>query len=96
MKYINKMDISFINLSQPDNKKLKRFADICLYTLPEVAIAILASPLPEGFKLWANTIITVIVVGFKAITKFTADVPVEVVPITEESNKVQVAAIVEK
>ena len=70
-----------VNLTQPDNKKWKKFADIILYTLPLVVIALLAAPISVEATMWINSIASVITVVIKAITKFTAEVPVEIVPI---------------
>jgi hypothetical protein len=75
-----------VNLTQPDNKKWKRFADILLYLLPEVVIAMLLCPFSAETIMWINSISAVVTVVIKAITKFTAEVPVEIVPIVEPAK----------
>jgi len=73
--------LRLVNLSQPDSKKWKLFADILLYALPEIAIVMLNIPISDTAIMWINTVLTVSIIAIKAITKFTAEVPVEIVPI---------------
>lgn len=65
------------NFGKPSNKKWKLVADTLLYALPAYTLLITVSPLPEGFRLWANFIISALVVTIKAITKFTVGEPIE-------------------
>jgi hypothetical protein len=68
------MKLSIENLKKPSNRKLKRIADWILYTFPLYS-ALLAAELPvdNHVKIWANVILGLIVITFKAITKFTAE-----------------------
>jgi hypothetical protein len=75
----NKMEILSVNfktsnLGKPSNAKLKAIADFLLYTLPAYSIALAAlEPVSPGFTLWSVTILNVIVITLKGLTKFTAE-----------------------
>jgi hypothetical protein len=78
---LNTMELKISNFGKPSNKKWKLIADIALYSLPlySGAIALITESAPL-FALWTNFTITLIVVTLKAITKFTAELPIEEVP----------------
>ena len=61
------------NWNKPSNKKLKYWADVLLYTMPLYLSAIMSSPLDDVSKSWINLVITLVIVTFKAYTKFTVD-----------------------
>ena len=67
------MELKISNLKKPSNKKLKLIADVLLYALPAYSTVIIASPLSEGVKLWANFAITFVVITIKGLTKFTSE-----------------------
>lgn len=71
------MQLKISNFGKPSNKKWKLIADIALYSLPlySGAIALISESAPL-FALWTNFTITLVVVTLKAITKFTAELPV--------------------
>ena len=70
-------EFKFSNFGKPSNKKWKLVADTLLYALPAYTLLITVSPLPEGFRLWANFIISALVVTIKAITKLTIEPTIE-------------------
>ena len=76
------MDFSFNNWGKPSNKTFELWANILLYSAPLYtgAIAVLESGAPR-FALWANFVISVVVITLKALSKFTADPSVVVVPV---------------
>jgi hypothetical protein len=67
------MNISLKNLSRPSNKNFKAVADYLLYTLPLVSTAIMTVPLAEPIKLWVMFGLNIIVIGFKGLSKFSAE-----------------------
>lgn len=69
------MTLSIDNISKPSNKKMKAVADFVLYTLPLYLTAIMATPLSDDIKLWANFAITIVTVTVKGLSKLTADEP---------------------
>jgi hypothetical protein len=84
----NMKNLSISNLSKPDNQNLKQIANIGLYTLPLVTVAIANAPLPDSVLKWTMVILNLLIVGFKAFSKFTTntvEVNADVVN-TEQSN----------
>lgn len=67
------MEFNKKNWNKPSNPKLKRIADIMVYTLPLYLTAILSLPIDETIKMYINFIMTIIIITFKAISKFTID-----------------------
>ena len=65
--------LSTNNLKKPDNKKWKQIADIALYSLPFLSTAVLTTPLTDSTQKWLLTLLNVIIVVFKAVSKFTTD-----------------------
>jgi hypothetical protein len=67
------MNISLNNLKKPSNPLFKKIADYLLYTLPLVSTAIVAVPLPESAKLWIIFGLNIVVIGFKGLSKLSAE-----------------------
>jgi len=67
------MQFSVDNFSRPSNKRLKKIADIILYSLPLYLGAIMALPISDVWKMWLNFGVTIITVTIKGITKFTSE-----------------------
>jgi hypothetical protein len=70
------MQLSIDNLDKPSNKKWKKVADYFLYTLPlySTAIAAVADNLWNAkVALIITTVINVVVISLKGLTKFTAE-----------------------
>ena len=65
--------ITVNNLQKPDNKKVKKIADIMLYTLPLVITSIASTPLSDNTQKWIIFGLSIIIIGFKGLTKFTSD-----------------------
>lgn len=61
------------NLDKPDNIKLKKIADTMLYTLPLIITAIISSPFSDKTQNYIIFTLNMIVIGFKAFTKFTTN-----------------------
>jgi len=64
------------NLNKPDNKKLKMIANTMLYTLPLVITTIISSPLSDNIQTYSIFGLNIIIIGFKAFTKFTTNTDV--------------------
>ena len=67
------MKLKISNLNRPSNKRYKAVADFFLYTLPLYLIAMKALPFDEGLKSWIEFGLTMIIVTFKGLTKFTGE-----------------------
>jgi len=67
------MNLQINNWTKPSNKKWKLIGDICIYSLPLFLTAVMAAPISEDWKLWINFLLSVILVGAKTISKFTAE-----------------------
>ena len=68
------MTFSISNLDKPSNANFKRISDILLYLLPLYTPAIAAlQPVSPVFALWVITIMGMVTVTLKGISKFTAD-----------------------
>lgn len=64
------------NLGKPSNAKLKKIADFLLYTLPVYSTVIAGlTPVSPVFTLWTISIINIVVITLKGLTKFTAEQP---------------------
>lgn len=61
------------NLNKPSNKKWKMIADVMLYALPFLSTAILTIPLSDNAQKWILFGVNVVIIVFKAISKFTTD-----------------------
>jgi len=61
------------NLNKPSNKKWKLIADIGLYALPLVQGAIVTMPVSDTMQKWLIFGISILIVSFKAVSKFTSD-----------------------
>lgn len=68
------MTIKTSNLKLPDNPKWKKIGDICIYTLPQLLILIVALPITDNQKVWLQTGTGCFLVIIKAISKFTSDI----------------------
>ena len=66
------------NFDKPSNKKWKIIADIWLYSLPLLQGAILTMPVNEKVQNWIIFGISILIVGFKALSKFTTNENTEV------------------
>lgn len=66
------MTLSVGNFNKPSHPKWKKVADTILYTLPLYLGAIMALPISDTVKLWANFGVTIITVTIKAISKLTS------------------------
>ena len=75
-------ELKLSNFNKPSNKKWKLVADSLLYALPAYTLLITVSPLPENIRLWSNFIISATVITIKAVTKLTAEEPVQEEPTT--------------
>lgn len=68
------------NFDKPSNKKWKLIADYVIYTvLPGLITATALMPISESAQKWIIYGITILSVGFKALSKFTIEksIPVE-------------------
>lgn len=73
------------NLKKPSNKKWKLVADYVIYTiLPGLITATALMPISESAQKWIIYGITILSVGFKALSKFTIE---ESIPVENEVNK---------
>ena len=61
------------NLGKPDNKKWKLIADIALYALLPVIPLVTTMPISDNAQKWVIVGINFLVIGFKAVSKFTSD-----------------------
>ena len=61
------------NWNKRTPKFWKRIGDVCIYSLPMLISAIMASPLNADARQWCMFLLTVILVAAKAITKFVAE-----------------------
>lgn len=71
-------NLKYENLSKPSNKKWKLIADIGLYALPLIQGAIVTMPVSDSIQKWIIFGISILIVGFKALSKFTSDETTEV------------------
>jgi hypothetical protein len=67
------MSLKKSNLKKADNAKLKQIADIALYSLLLLQPVIATMPVDDKVQKWIGVALSVIVIGFKAITKFTTN-----------------------
>lgn len=67
------MNISLNNLNKPSNKRLKRIADIALYVLPLIIGTVISMPVSDLAQKWIIFGLNIVVIGFKAFTKFTTN-----------------------
>ena len=68
------MELKLSNWVKPSDKKLKLIADVILYSFPLVdALLVTTFPADSHFKMWLSFSLGIIVIGFKAFTKFTAE-----------------------
>ena len=61
------------NLKKPDNKKWKLIADIALYSLIPIIPLVASMPISDNAQKWIIVGINLLVIGFKALSKFTSD-----------------------
>lgn len=61
------------NLKKPDNKKWKLIADIALYSLIPIIPLVASMPISDNAQKWIIVGINILVIGFKAVSKFTSD-----------------------
>ena len=62
------------NLKKPTNKKWKSIADYIIYTiLPGLITATAFMPISESAQKWIIYGITILSIGFKALSKFTVE-----------------------
>ena len=72
------------NLGKPSNKKWKTIADYVIYTvLPGLITATALMPISESAQKWIIYGITILSVGFKALSKFTIE---ESIPVENEAK----------
>lgn len=67
------LNFSIKNLNKKTDPNWKLIADIMLYSLPLVIGVVTTMPVSENVQKWAIVYINVIVIIFKAISKFTED-----------------------
>lgn len=67
------MKMKLDNLQKPDNKRLKKIADIALYSLPFLIGSILTMPVSPEIQNWIIFGLNLLVVGFKALSKFSIE-----------------------
>jgi hypothetical protein len=61
------------NLKKPDNKKWKLIADIALYSLLPIIPIVASMPISDNAQKWIIVGINILVIGFKAVSKFTSE-----------------------
>lgn len=66
------------NLNKPSNKNWKLIADIGLYALPLIQGAVVTMPVSDTLQKWIIFGISILIVGFKALSKFTTNENTEV------------------
>jgi hypothetical protein len=61
------------NVNQPSNKKWKFIADIALYSLLPIIPIVASMPISDNAQKWIIVAINFLVIGFKAVSKFTSE-----------------------
>ena len=61
------------NLKKADNKVWKQIADVMLYSLPLLITTTMNMPISDNSQKWVIYGISVTIVVFKAISKFTSN-----------------------
>jgi len=61
------------NLKKLDNKQWKQVADVALYSLPLLITTTMSMPISDSHQKWVIYAISVTIVIFKAISKFTSN-----------------------